>query len=257
MQSSRRKFLATAVLGVGGILCVDATCVEPKALIVRNIKLSNGVKPLRLVHFSDVHFKGDRSYLESVVNRINLLQPDFACFTGDIVERANFLQVALEILSGIQVPLFGVPGNHDFLSGISFEPVRKCFTATGGAWLMNTAHEIPGLAVNIIGGICRFPKLPPPPSRPGLKNIFLTHYPANVKQLNSRQFDLILAGHSHGGQVRLPLVGPVFLPGNVDQYDQGLFQTQAGPLYVNPGIGYIGNFDVRFNCHPEITVIEI
>ena len=71
------------------------------------------------------------------------------------------------------------------------------------------------------------------------------------------QFDLMLAGHSHGGQVRIPFFGPVVVPYAVDEYSLGLYQTSKGPLYVNPGIGYIYTYNFRFNCRPEITVIEI
>ncbi len=253
---SRRKFLTTSLLA-GGAVCADATCLEPTRLAVRHVRIGEGTPSHRLVHFSDVHHKGDRPYLQSVVDTINSLAPDFACFTGDIVEQAQHLPAALEILAGIKTPLFGVPGNHDYYSGISFEPVRKCFAATGGSWLLNASHAIPGTNLNLLGTICLFPQLPPAASKPGAKNILLTHYPAYVKRLGNRKFDLMLAGHSHGGQVRLPLFGSIIVPYQVGEYDMGLFQTAAGPLYVNPGIGYIGHYDVRFNCRPEITVIEI
>lgn len=254
---SRRQFLATALLAAGGTACADATCVEPTWLEMRRVRLGSGTGAHRLAHFSDVHHKGDRAYLQSVVDTLNSLRPDFACFTGDIVERKEHLPAALEILSGIKCPMFGVPGNHDFWSRISFVPVRECFAATGGAWLMNSSHEVPGQNINFIGTMCLFPQLPAPPSKPQCKNIFLTHYPAHVNRLGDRKFDLLLAGHSHGGQVRLPLIGPIVLPNHVGEYDLGLFQTVAGPLYVNPGIGYIGRYDFRLNCRPEITVIEV
>ena len=67
----------------------------------------------------------------------------------------------------------------------------------------------------------------------------------------------MLAGHSHGGQVRIPFYGPVVVPFGVDEYDLGWFSTPNGPLYVNPGIGYIYVYNFRFNCRPEITVIEV
>lgn len=70
------------------------------------------------------------------------------------------------------------------------------------------------------------------------------------------RYDVLLAGHSHGGQVRLPLVGALSIPFNVDEYDLGLFQTPNGPLYVNPGIGWFVTRE-RFRCWPEITVIDI
>lgn len=71
-----------------------------------------------------------------------------------------------------------------------------------------------------------------------------------------QKVDLVLAGHSHGGQVRLPFYGPVFLPFGVEQYDLGLFHTPSGPLYVNPGIGWFP-VPIRFNCRPEITLFEV
>jgi uncharacterized protein len=254
---SRRKFFATAFLAAGGAACADAKLVEPTWLDVRQVRIGSGPVSHRLVHFSDVHHKGDREYLQAVVEKINSLAPDFVCFTGDIVEYSEHITAALEILSGIKFPMYGIPGNHDFWSGISMKPVRECFAATGGAWLLNASHEIPGSRINIIGAISLFPQLPLPASKPDCKNIFLTHYPAHVEKLGSRKFDLLLAGHSHGGQVRLPFIGSIVLPTHVGEYDMGLFQTPAGPLYVNPGIGYLGHFGVRFNCRPEITVIEI
>jgi predicted MPP superfamily phosphohydrolase len=95
-----------------------------------------------------------------------------------------------------------------------------------------------------------------PPLQSGVQNILLQHYPAWVKKLGDRKFDLILAGHSHGGQVRIPFYGPIFLPFAVDEFDLGLFETDWGPLYVNPGIGWFP-VPYRFRCRPEVTVIEI
>ncbi len=254
---SRRKFIFTSLLAVPLVMGAEAAAIEPTWLKVRSVRIGSGEPVCRLVHFSDVHHKGDREYLETVVATINSLDPDFACFTGDIVERQEHLPAALEILSGIKVPLFGVPGNHDYWSRIPFEPVRKCFAATGGEWLTGGNRQVAGGRVNLIGSICVFPQMTLSPSRPDAKNILLMHYPAQANQLGDRKFDLMLAGHSHGGQVRLPFVGSVVLPRHVGEYDLGLYQTPAGPLYVNPGIGYIGHWDFRFNCRPEITVIEV
>jgi predicted MPP superfamily phosphohydrolase len=253
---SRRKFIASLLIAAPCAVLADARFVEPDWLQVRHVKVGSAPTH-RLVHFSDLHHKGDRSYLESVVQTINELKPDFVCFTGDIIEEAKFLPEALEILSGIQAPMFGVPGNHDFWSRASFAPIQKCFAASGGAWLMDQHREIAGGRINLIGLSCLGQNLPIPPAVAGAKNILLLHYPAWVKKISTRKFDLLLAGHSHGGQVRVPFYGSILVPFNVDQYDMGLFQTSAGPLYVNPGVGYLSGFEFRFNCRPEITVIEV
>ena len=89
------------------------------------------------MHFTDLHHKGDGDYLKLVVSKINSLSPDFICFTGDIMEEEKFLAEALEILSGITSPMFGVAGNHDYWSKVPFTPVHKCFNAGGGGWLID------------------------------------------------------------------------------------------------------------------------
>ena len=259
-KTSRRRFLAAfgaALVCAPFAGAADAKWIEPTWLKVRRVRIGSGQPAHRLVHFSDLHHKGDRKYLQTVVNIINSLAPDFVCFTGDIVEERKFGAEALEAFSGIKAPMFGVPGNHDFWSGIPFELVRKCFAATGGAWLMGESREIAGGEINLIGLMCLSQAQPVPPSKSQAKNILLMHYPAWMKHRADRKFDLLLAGHSHGGQVRIPFYGPLLLPYGVDEYDMGLFQTEAGPLYVNPGIGYIGDNNFRFNCRPEVTVIEI
>ena len=257
---SRRRCLAAfgaALVCAPFASVADAKWLEPTWLKIRRVRICDGKPAHRLVHFSDLHHKGDRKYLQTVVDVINSLAPDFVCFTGDIVEEEKFLPEALEAISQIKSPTFGVPGNHDYWSRISFAPVLKSFGATGGAWLLDEARITADDRINIVGASCTRPPQFSPPPNPATKNLMLFHYPARVKQLAGRKYDLILAGHSHGGQVRIPFYGAPVLPYGVDEYDMGLFQTKSGPLYVNPGIGYIYTYNFRFNCRPEITVIEI
>ena len=254
---SRRQFIAATLLATPGAVLADAKYLEPTWLKVRHLRIGTGPPAHRFIHFTDLHHKGDRDYLKSVVAKINLLAPDFVCFTGDIIEEEKFLAEALEILAEVRAPLFGVPGNHDYWSKVSFEPIHQCFNANRGAWLMDEQLEIAGGKINLIGITCSHYVPALLPLNPGTKNILLMHYPAWVKRLGDQKFDLMLAGHSHGGQVRIPFYGPIFVPYGVDEYDLGLFATQSGPLYVNPGIGYVYDYNVRFNCRPEITVIEI
>jgi uncharacterized protein len=254
---SRRTFILTALVATSGAILADAKWLEPTWVKTRRLRIGDGRPTHRFIYFTDLHYKGDRSYAESVVNQINSMSPDFVCFGGDIMEDAKFLPAALEILSGIKSPMFGVPGNHDFWSRAPFAMISKCFSATGGAWLLNEHRVTADGKINVIGATCMGANGILPWANPETKNILLMHYPAWVKKLGGRNYDLMLAGHSHGGQVRIPFYGAIALPFGVDEYDLGLFQTGSGPLYVNPGIGYLADFDIRFNCRPEITVIEI
>ncbi len=253
---SRRRFLAAALLALPGAVFAEARLIEPGWLKIRRRRIGSGPPTARLVHFTDLHHKGDRGYLQAVVDQINSLAPDFVCFTGDIIEEEKYLAEALELLSGIRAPMFGVPGNHDYWSKVSFAPIHQCFNATGGAWLLDEQRRIAGGKINLIGITCSHNDQALLPLNPATKNILLMHYPAWVKRLGDQKFDLMLAGHSHGGQVRLPWYGPLVVPYGVDEFDLGLFTTKAGPLYVGAGIGYF-YVNLRFNCRPEITVIEI
>jgi predicted MPP superfamily phosphohydrolase len=257
---NRRKFLTMALLAAPAALALEGRYVEPTRLTVRKLRLANARTGLRFAQFSDVHYKGDRVYLHSVVETLNSLAPDFCCFTGDLIEENQFLPETLEILSGIRSPVFGVPGNHDYWSRADFGTIRRCFQATGGAWLLDQQRVIASGKITLSGSGGIYTSTIPAPGTTGGLNILLLHYPAWVKRLGrlgKQPYDLILAGHSHGGQVQLPFFGAPFLPYNVDEYVRGSYQTNAGCLYVNPGIGYIAEYDFRFNCPPEITVFEV
>ena len=90
------------------------------------------------------------------------------------------------------------------------------------------------------------------------KRIVLCHYPVFCDELAAAgvRAELILAGHSHGGQVRLPVVGALRVPFKVGPYERGLYHTPAGPMHVSVGIGW-WYLPVRFGCRPEIALIEI
>ena len=252
---NRRRFLLAALLCSPLAIVADVKWLEPTWLKVRRPRLAGDKPTHRFVHFTDLHHKGDRAYALAVVKTINALSPDFVCFTGDLIEDVKYLPEALEILSGIRSPMYGVPGNHDYWSRAPFDDIRKSFAATGGAWLHDEPHVIDG-KINLIGVTCQSASQALLPTRSDTKNILLMHYPAWVKKLGDRKFDLMLAGHSHGGQVRIPFYGPLMVPYGVDEFDLGLYQTASGPLYVNPGIGWYP-VPIRFNCRPEITVFEI
>lgn len=251
---TRRKFLALGSLALPAALGADL-CVEPTALRVVPLTL-NANGRVRFVHFTDFHYKGDGAYAAHVVRTINQLASDFVVFTGDLVEDKKFAPAAFDFIRMIDRPVYGAPGNHDYRSKVPLEDFQRAFADTGGEWLFDCSAilpehdlEIHGMALRGIHGIDA-----PQASR----RLLLNHFPAlsDAVALRGYRFDLILAGHSHGGQVRLPFYGAPVLPWGVGRYDLGWFETPAGPLYVNAGIGtyYI---PFRFNCRPELTLITI
>ena len=176
------------------------------------------------------------------------------CFTGDVVEEARFFAPALELLKRIKAPLYGIPGNHDFWARVDFRLAREVFAAQGGRWLMDESIELPRGGIKLFG--VTGGKQPKWELSKSGANILLSHYPNWSEKISGARFDLILSGHSHGGQVRLPGVGALLTPSGVGRFEMGMFETAAGPMYVNPGIGYF-YANIRFCCRPEVTTFEI
>jgi len=251
---SRRRFLKIAALSLPAIAGLDASVIEPKRLQIRQLRAAGGDGSCRFVQFSDLHYRGDEEYALEIVQRINDLKPQFVCFTGDLIEHKEYVPDALSFIRQIKAPVYGSPGNHDYWSGASFPDFVKVFRETGGDWLVDRSLVLSEHDLEIHGmawvGIHAFkePK--------ATRRLLLSHYPAMADSLG-RNFDLILAGHSHGGQIRLPFYGPLIIPTGVGNYDLGHFNTRFGPLYVNSGVGTLSTIPVRWNCPPEITVVTI
>jgi predicted MPP superfamily phosphohydrolase len=236
---TRRKFLQLGALTLPALVGVDAGLIEPTNLRVSRLKLGKG---------------GNTHYAAEVVRTINELTPDFVLFTGDLIERRSFETEALSFIAQIKGPVYGSPGNHDYWSGASFPAYQNVFTATGGRWLDDTSIVLPDRNLELVGmGRGGVPLLKDPKAD---RRILMAHYPKTVDYLGDNRFDLVLSGHSHGGQVRIPGYGAIAVPWGVGRYDLGYFETNAGPLYVNAGIGTY-RIPFRFNCRPEITLITI
>jgi len=229
--------------------------VEPYWLEVRTVRLT-AAPSLRILHITDLHYKGDRAYLQRVVARVNATPADLLCFTGDIVEDPAFLAEALAGLSQIRKPMYGVRGNHDALDSEALAAVTACFRGSGGRWLMDEWVSVLAGRLRILGSTGRRQAIVSAPATAGGRSLLLVHDPSVVQHLHGVRFDLILAGDTYGSQVRLPGAGPLLDLPLVGTYDRGLFRTPAGLLHVNPGIGtYL--VPVRFGCRPEITLIEM
>ncbi|MFL6542831.1 MAG: metallophosphoesterase [Chthoniobacterales bacterium] len=247
---TRRKFLGLATLALPAAAGADARWIEPTALRVTTL---NRGHTHRFVHFTDFHHKGDTRYAAEVVRTINEQAPEFVCFTGDLVEDRAFATEALGFIQQIKAPVYGSPGNHDYRCGASFADYEHAFAATGGAWLVDRSILLHN-GLELVGlGAAACLGTPPPRAR---QRIALMHYPLQAQQFKGESFQLMLAGHSHGGQVRLPFYGAPIVPWGVGPYQLGYYETLAGPLYVGAGIGTY-RLPIRINCRPEITVVTI
>lgn len=239
------------MLGTPFLTCGYAYGIERKWLRTKHHQLNpDGV---RIAHFSDLHYKGDKSLFEGVIERIHRSDCEFAVFTGDLIDGHDetYLDEALEAIASIEIPVFGVPGNHDRVDAISTERYRQAFRQTGGDWLFNETASMGGF--DVYGTVTQ---QVPVRNGSGKKALLLAHYPATCDRKSNSKFDLVLSGHSHGGQIRLPFFGPMILPSGVGAYDRGLFETNIGPLHVSQGVGWF-KIPARFLCPPEVSILTV
>ncbi len=283
VDSSRREFLRRGLLAGGGVgvgaVGGFAVLIEPARIQVRHYRIAIADLPpalegLRLAHISDTHYGPyvTMPYLREVVGLVNRLAPDLVVLTGDYVHRSpRSVLPGIGVLGGFEARLgaAAVLGNHDhwegadlvrgefsrlgvplldndrlFLTaaGLGPEPAAGalCLAGVGDLW----EDRVDGRAA--LGGV--------PAEMPRL---LLAHNPDSLDRLGaSRRIDLAFCGHTHGGQVAIPLIGPPIVPIRNHAYAGGLAQGPAGAVITSRGVG-MAFLPLRFNVPPELGLIEL
>lgn len=278
----RRAATGLAVLAIASVLALGGytVLVEPQRLQVVSTTIPVAGLPtwahgLRLVHVSDTHYGPYTSlpYLERVVATANAQAPDLVVLTGDYVHRTRrSVPAGIAVLGGLEARLgvVAVLGNHDHWEGL--DAVQAAFAGTGITLLdgrvgwLGPAGALDGPspeALCVVGLGDHWEQ--PTPAGPllvgtdGHPRIVLLHNPDTVTASlpDGVRVDLLLAGHTHGGQVRLPGLGTPILPTEAGPaWAAGLVETAHGPLVVSRGAG-MAYLPVRFRVRPEVGVITL
>jgi len=214
---------------------------------------------LSILHLSDFHFIGtiERPYFEQVIRWANTMPADLIVFTGDLLDREKLVDWLPATLGRLSAPLgcYFVLGNHDWQLK-NTEQIRARLEELGWRGLAGRSHlvEFRGRPLVLCGS-----ERPWMGTQPDLESapaeairICLSHTPDNIQWARRNQIDLMLSGHNHGGQVRLPGFGPVYSPSKYGcHYAAGIFWEPPTLLYVSRGIS--GKHPLRWNCLPELT----
>ena len=222
----------------------------------------------RIVHISDIHLETwmTRQRLAMVVKTANMLRADLIAITGDFVTDLfhRTPRDLVDNLSKLQSKdgIFAVMGNHDYWTNIN--SIRQVMRNSGIQELQNQVHTIHrGNASLHIAGVDDYWE-----NKARLQDVLqqipaegaavlLAHEPDfAVISAESGRFDLQLSGHTHGGQVVLPWVGPIVLPMYGRKFPAGMYQVGNMQLYTNRGLG-TARPQIRFNCRPEIAMITL
>jgi predicted MPP superfamily phosphohydrolase len=278
-QLSRRQFLARATyayaaagLGLSGYGIWSA---ERLPVVTRRTlffpDLPPGLDGIRIAHLSDVHagIHMERGKMEAIVAQTNALQPDLIVQTGDMIDiAASFIPDYVRAFRDLRAPLgvVTVLGNHDRYTGE--DAVIRGVRDAGQTFVQNGSHVVErnGTPLALVGiddprnwrvddpqdadvGIAlrRTP--------PGVFRILLAHRPGAFDGAAPHGVPLTLAGHIHGGQIYLPVIG--WSAGRlITKYVMGHFRQGASQLYVSRGIGVVG-VPIRVFVPPEIALLEL
>jgi len=252
---------------LGGAFCADALWYEPQAVEVEQLSLPLNTpgKGFRIVQLSDLHLRDNDRYFQKVSEKVNQLRPDLIMLTGDYMEGDRNIHGVLDFLKGLKAGygIYAVQGNWEYWSRLEGENLRRHFAGVGVTLLINQRAdlEVNGQAISVLG--LDYPSTSDRLQRlqqeldPQRFNLLLSHVPGFPHENLNEHINLILSGHTHGGQVRLPLLPPLYLPRYSGRFVSGLYSVSRHdiPLYVNRGVG-TNTFPVRFLCRPEISVIE-
>jgi len=265
---TRRRFLGLGLAGLGAIGLADILWLEPRGVRIEHLALATGQpgRAVRMVQISDLHLGEDGSYFQRISALVAAQQPDLIVLTGDYLEEERNIRGVLSFLRRLRAPqgVFAVQGNWEYWSRLEGENLRRHFQGAGVQLLIDERVdlEVNGQQLSILG--LDYPSSSDHLRRlqeqadPGRFNLLLSHVPAFAHEHLDRRIGLILSGHTHGGQVRLPLLPPLYLPRFSGRFVSGLYQVgrHQTPLYVNRGIG-TSVLPVRLACRPEITVITL
>jgi predicted MPP superfamily phosphohydrolase len=274
---TRRNFVRLAAGSAAGLAFyageISRHELEVVDLTIRLPRLPDVFAGMKIVQISDFHFEEytEAVFVERVVRKVNEVAPDLVVLTGDFVSTkplpkrfgVRMAYHCAEILGRIKCPLrYAVLGNHDALVGAravidalrthgipvlvnSSVPVERDGRRLWVAGIRDVLQEGPDLNRALPGG------------RGSEPVILLAHEPDYADHAVGRQVDLVLSGHTHGGQILLPFLPPMLLPEMGKKYVHGHFSFRDGmQLYVNRGIGAV-NLPFRFRCPPEITVFTL
>ncbi len=257
---------AVIILGIIIIIFIFtllyARFIGAKGLEVHEYKITNSIisenfHGLKIVHISDLHYGRTifKKELEQLVKKVNLLKPDIVVLTGDLIENDKSFKTNTHIISDIlskieaRINKYAISGNHD----VKFDTWETIINDSGFINL-NDNYDIiynGNDEALFIGGISSSYYDKKAKEKVNTINdafnlltntkinyrILLMHEPDFVDEIDYNNFNLILAGHSHNGQVRIPFKGAIILPKYAKKYYKGYYKIQNTDMYISSGVG--------------------
>jgi predicted MPP superfamily phosphohydrolase len=273
---SRRRFLALAGIAAGTLWALPPrghaySAVDTYTLDVHEVpvpvrKLPRHLEGLTIAHISDTHLRQLGPLEESVITAVQAKNPAVVVLTGDMLNSRTARPLLAEFCHALTAPgrhVLAIRGNHDVWSRIPVASLKDLYRRAGVHLLVNEHLTVDG-ALTIVGTEDSVTQhynlrtalrgLPTTPVR-----LHLSHAPEVFDWAPAPRvsFALCLAGHTHGGQIRVPFLPPFVPEGAGPRFVAGWYpQTGMGPAYVSRGIGTTG-IPLRVNCPPELPFLRL
>jgi len=241
---------------------------------------------LTLLHLSDFHFTGRvaQDWFQEAADYSAQLKPDLIALTGDFLDSMDCLDWIPEVLRPLKGRwgVYFILGNHDWRLDwprIREQIIQLGFISLGGRWTLLSAPSpsangfspadpitssqngdrsilLAGSELPWIGPAPDMSSAPRPASEGGPLRILLTHSPDQLGWARRHHFDLMLAGHTHGGQIRIPGIGAILTPSRMGvRYSGGVFHEPPTVMHVTRGIS--AEWPLRWNCPPEVALLVL
>ena len=254
---------------------IGTTGLVTNEYIINDKTIPDSFDGLKIIHFSDIHYNRaiNLKKIDDLVKEINLIDPDIVVFTGDLIDKDvdlnnsdyDKLTTTLKKINA-KYGKYAVIGNHDYYKDIN--KVKDVYEASNFKYLENS-YDIIYSTNNekiFIGGLSTstYKEADLEKTFSYFKDneyinykIILTHEPDITTQIvKDYQVNLILAGHSHGGQIRLPIIGPLYTPPYAKKYYDSHYKISDTNLYISSGIG-VSTINYRLNNPPSINFYRI
>lgn len=259
--------VAGAAAAAAAAVGFQAFVREPRRLTITRHRLGAGAAPLRIVQVTDLHLQAITDFEAEVASTVTRLEPDVIVITGDSIDQGNHVAVLGDFLAQLdaETPKYAVLGNWDYWSGAPRSELTKVYERHQCRLLVNetVTHEHRGGVVRLTGVDDLLGGAPNVSSVDGAASaephVLLAHCPAfreRAEGAAAGRFTCMLAGHTHGGQVRIFGFAPV-LPRGSGGYVSGWYRGEGRmPLYVSRGVG-TSLIRARFGAPPEVSLFEI
>ena len=274
-------FLICFILVITGVLLysryIGTTGLNIKEYRLTYKSLTDDFYGLKIIHLTDIHY-GRTVYkkeLENIKKEVNLMKPDIIVFTGDLIDKdtkltKTDLKILNSFLNGMEANIgkYAITGNHDYgFKNYDIILENGGFTNLNNKYELiytNTTNNIllAGVSTNIYGKKTikeklndTFEYLKNTDNKPVL-SILIMHEPDFIDDINYSKFNLVLAGHSHNGQIRLPFIGALVKPNYAKKYYDEYYKIKNTDLYISSGIG-VSEVNFRLFNRPSFNLYRL